>query len=131
MEEIDSKIFLNSLEEDADYLVFERGVKYYEDGKVYSVKVSEIREPDYVRITSSVKGSFTYKTTIGIKNSFLADYECSCPYSLDHGPCKHAVALGHVVAYSTEPVNVSQPSMFPSLNNSPHVPENTQKVEIT
>ncbi|MEF8977134.1 MAG: SWIM zinc finger family protein, partial [Halapricum sp.] len=69
---------------------FQRGVNYYEEGRVRDVTV-EGRE-----VTARVRGSREYRTTVDLSaNGF--DPWCSCPYDYA-GECKHVVAVLLTVA---------------------------------
>lgn len=69
---------------------FQRGVNYYEEGRVRDVTV-EGRE-----VTARVRGSREYRTTVDLSSDGF-DPWCSCPYDYA-GECKHVVAVLLTVA---------------------------------
>ena len=97
---LDPIVFLASLEDSVESSIFRRGLGYYQSNKVNTVRVLNdaelLQNQNYVRVSGVVRGTQTYKTSVGIKNSIFADYKCSCPYVSDHhnGACKHVIALG-------------------------------------
>lgn len=100
MYRIDQVVFLESMEKSVDDAVFRRGLRYYQSNLVNSLRIladDEYQDNSrYFRVSGVVRGTQTYKTSIGIKNGTFADYDCTCPYVRDHyndEPCKHVVAL--------------------------------------
>ncbi len=102
MIEIDPVVLLESLEESVDSTIFDRGLRYHHSGRVTSVKFLDDpyshKNPNYVRVSGVVSGSRTYKTVLGLDDSTVLDYECSCPYDMSDEPCKHIIALGITLA---------------------------------
>lgn len=101
MLKIDPISFLASLENSVEATIFRRGLGYYQSNLVHSVRIlndaNARADLNYIRVSGTVRGTQAYKTVIGIRDSIVADYECSCPYHTDHynnEPCKHVVALG-------------------------------------
>ncbi|WP_302082654.1 SWIM zinc finger family protein [Salinibaculum rarum] len=64
---------------------FERGVKYWENGRVQELDV------DGERIEATVRGSNDYDISIDVTNDAIRTH-CSCPYDYA-GDCKHIVAV--------------------------------------
>ncbi|ELY95157.1 hypothetical protein C483_02296 [Natrialba hulunbeirensis JCM 10989] len=64
---------------------FERGVKYYEQGRIQALEI------DAGEITASVRGSHDYEVSIDIDDNTIRTV-CSCPYDYA-GDCKHIVAV--------------------------------------
>jgi len=73
--------------------VFERGERYYRDGKLLSYNETEDSE---ISIRATVEGNYkNYEVVLkpDAKGS-LTTYECSCEsHSIWHGACKHVVAV--------------------------------------
>lgn len=71
----------------AGTLVFDRGVDYYEDGRV------ELFDLLPRRVTAEVAGTETYDVELRATDSGL-DWSCTCPYYAEDGAfCKHCVAV--------------------------------------
>src|ERR1700733_15042092 len=69
--------------------VFNRGVKYFDQGRVEKIHVSEFRD-----VRASVQGTRKYKVNLTLGESLshpLVNYHCTCPYYL-RDCCKHIVA---------------------------------------
>ena len=70
--------------------IFERGIAYFEDGAVGS-----IRQEDNV-FKARVRGTETYRVSLKIRPTGPPTIACDCPY--DYGDvCKHGIALGLAV----------------------------------
>jgi uncharacterized Zn finger protein len=75
------------LEEQAGWLIFERGVVYADHGRV-----TELEETD-AEVTAVVLGSSPYRVAIRLADGLLT-FDCSCPMGDDRAFCKHLVAVG-------------------------------------
>jgi len=76
-----------TLEEYAGNRSYERGLRYWEDGRVKSLVVGT------ADISAKVAGNYTYRVKLGVKGSKLS-YSCSCPVGQEWSFCKHCVAVG-------------------------------------
>lgn len=79
------------LEEQAGWLIFERGVNYADHGHVTALEATD------AEITAVVLGSSPYRVTIRLADGLLT-FDCSCPMGDDRAFCKHLVAVGLEVA---------------------------------
>lgn len=87
------KILQNNLKEFFAYRIFDRGVRYYQDDLVRSLKVFPTKYANKIVIRGSIEGSDYYDA------GFVFDFEtnqfdqlnCDCPY---YDSCKHLAALG-------------------------------------
>lgn len=79
---------------------FERGVDYFESGRVYSL--AEYNE----RITAQVQGTQPYQVDLWLENDDL-QYRCTCPVGVDGWFCKHCVAVA--LAWIDEPPPYQEP----------------------
>ena len=80
-----------SLEEQAGWLIFERGVAYADHGHVTALEATD------AEVTAVVLGSSPYRVAIRLANGLLT-FDCSCPMGDDRAFCKHLVAVGLEVA---------------------------------
>lgn len=64
-----------------------RGWDYYQSGRVYDVK------PTAQGYSAVVEGSDEYVVHIYMKNGYVADMDCDCPYAEDGNHCKHMAAV--------------------------------------
>ncbi len=72
--------------------IFFRGYNYYKENKILEYEYN----PREHSITALVKGSYDdYEVDINFdRNSgIIIDSYCSCPYYMQHGPCKHIAAV--------------------------------------
>lgn len=84
--------------------ILKRGLAYYRQGKVQSLKE---QEDGY---SARVKGSRIYKVAIQASGNVVFDTDCSCPYSQEGHYCKHEAAalyllekkLGGITLYDEE-----------------------------
>ena len=84
--------------------ILKRGLAYYRQGKVQSLKE---QEDGY---TARVKGSRIYKVAIQTSGNVVFDTDCNCPYSQEGHYCKHEAAalyllekkLGGITLYDEE-----------------------------
>ena len=81
------QIPLSEFEEHIDTSIKNRGLSYFAAGYV--------KEPEEIssgKFEAVVEGTENYTVELEIKDGFIIDYACNCPY--DWGPvCKHIVAL--------------------------------------
>jgi uncharacterized Zn finger protein len=78
---------LRNFEDYIDETILRRGLSYYKNGKVHEPE--EIHQGEYEAV---VEGTEDYTVRMTIKNGFITEYVCNCPY--DMGPvCKHVVAV--------------------------------------
>ena len=63
---------------------FDRGVRYFKEGRVQKINLSS------GILNAKVIGTKTYEVTIDIDNDFSSS--CTCPYDFD-GYCKHIIAV--------------------------------------
>jgi len=75
------------LEEQAGWLIFERGVDYADHGQVTALEATD------AQITAVVLGSSPYRVAIRLADGLLT-FDCSCPMGDDRVFCKHLVAAG-------------------------------------
>lgn len=75
------------IKRNASDLIYQRGVRYYNLGKV-----SELRyNPDENSVSANIVGTDIYETTLYFNEEGIAkSYTCTCPYEFF---CKHTVAL--------------------------------------
>lgn len=67
--------------------IYERGRKYFQQGKVRNVvQTNDGYEAD-------VMGSFLYHVSASLKNGKVTDMECDCPHAHSGNNCKHEAAL--------------------------------------
>jgi hypothetical protein len=64
---------------------FERGMGYFEEGRV------TLKSATPVRVTATVSGAIDYRVEIGLKAEKMISATCNCPYDWG-GHCKHIVA---------------------------------------
>ena len=76
--------------------VFERGVGYWEDGRVES-----LAEEDG-RLHATVRGTVPYGVEMWFEDDSLR-WRCSCPAAEDGSFCKHCTALALSLLYGDEP----------------------------
>ena len=74
---------------------FQRGVSYYEDGRVGELTL------DGSDVTATVRGSAEYRVTADLSVKGFGGW-CSCPYDYA-GDCKHIVAVLPVTARESRP----------------------------
>lgn len=68
-------------------LVFDRGIDYYEDGRVELIDLLPRR------VTAEVAGTETYDVELRVADTGL-DWSCTCPFYAEDGAfCKHCVAV--------------------------------------
>jgi hypothetical protein len=79
------------LEEQAGWLIFERGLAYADHGHVTALEETD------AEITAVVLGSSPYQVLIRLADALLT-FDCSCPMGDDRAFCKHLVAVGLEVA---------------------------------
>ena len=79
------------LEEQAGWLIFERGVAYADHGRVTALEATD------AEVTAVVLGSSPYRVAIRLAGGLLT-FDCSCPMGDDRTFCKHLVAVGLEVA---------------------------------
>src|SRR6266511_1616640 len=77
----------STLEELAGERAFDRGVDYFEEGRVAGLK-----EQDGV-ITARVRGTYEYRVKLWADEDELT-FDCNCPVGQDRIFCKHCVAVG-------------------------------------
>jgi len=81
------KIPLQNFEQYIDETILKRGYQYFKKGMV-----DEPVEISHGEYEANVNGTDLYTVRLAIKNGFISEYVCSCPYDL--GPvCKHVVAV--------------------------------------
>lgn len=88
---------------------FERGVKYWENGRVQELDV------DGERIEATVRGSNDYDVSIDVANDAVLTH-CSCPYDYA-GDCKHIVAV--LLAVNDRDIDTDTDSGDESIENLP------------
>jgi hypothetical protein len=79
------------LEEQAGWLIFERGLAYADHGQVTELETTD------TEVTGMVLGSSPYRVVIRLADGLLT-FDCSCPMGDDRTFCKHLVAVGLEVA---------------------------------
>jgi len=89
--------------------VYERGERYYRDGKLLSYNATE--DMDNTNVRASVEGNYkNYEVSLKLDSAgALSSYSCSCEsHSIWRGACKHVVAVlfahaeGHARMFSAE-----------------------------
>lgn len=81
---------LQSLSTDFSRVIRQRGLDYYNRGKV---RLTEVDPGDPGRVLAFVQGTRRYTVQLGF-GSIEATYSCSCPYFFDREePCKHLWAV--------------------------------------
>ena len=76
--------------------VFERGVGYWEDGRVESLAEGD------GRLHATVRGTVPYGVEMWFEDDSLR-WRCSCPAAEDGSFCKHCTALALSLLYGDEP----------------------------
>lgn len=98
-----------NLKQYAEFLVFERGKKYFRDQRV------KITSTTFDTVTAIVRGVSPYHVTLWIKEDEL-DADCSCPHAYQGYFCKHMVATGMAVhAYIGETPTISWKNQLDNL----------------
>ena len=81
---------LQSLSTDFSRVIRQRGLDYYNRGKV---RLTEVDPGDPGHVLAFVQGTRRYTVQLGF-GSIEATYSCSCPYFFDREePCKHLWAV--------------------------------------
>ena len=81
------------LENLAGFVIYERGLKYFERGMVSNLTIEEIENsPEHILVSGEVRGDDIYvgNFIFDLKNKIFLEAECDCPFN--HF-CKHTVAL--------------------------------------
>ncbi len=76
-----------NIRELAGYRFFQRGVNYFNEGRVIDLKMHK------GEIRASVRGTHKYSVRFRIKEKDL-EYYCNCPVGSEYDFCKHCVAAG-------------------------------------
>jgi uncharacterized Zn finger protein len=98
----------------AGEIYFDRGLDYYEEGRVRSVAV------DAAKVTGTVEGTWSYQVTLRRTGARL-DGSCTCPVGQSGGFCKHCVALGLAWLEAGEPGGgEAEPALRPFLDTLDH-----------
>jgi uncharacterized Zn finger protein len=79
------KLGLDKIKELCTKASFERGQRYFEDGRV------RIRELSPSRVTAAVAGTSNYRVEVDLEDEKGISAACTCPYDWE-GYCKHIVA---------------------------------------
>ena len=74
-------------------LVFKRGQKYYENGHVGKIKITNSK--DELEISAKVEGQYDdYQVNLVFEKDKHMFFDCECPAYYEYtGACKHVVAL--------------------------------------
>ena len=81
------KIPLDQFEQHIDEKILQRGLDYFQKGRVHDLE--EVSPHNYEAV---VEGSEDYFVELTVENDVVTDYSCDCPY--DMGPvCKHVAAV--------------------------------------
>ncbi|TRZ77582.1 hypothetical protein D4R87_02410 [bacterium] len=80
-----------NLRQNAEYMIYNRGLNYYNLGYVQSIKVSA--RANKILIEGRVSGTrdYTSKLNFDIQKDEFSGLNCTCPYG---SYCKHSIALG-------------------------------------
>lgn len=78
---------MNDWREKFEAHILERGIKYYEQGRVSPVEKTDCG------YRATVHGSDSYTVDIFVEESDVTDMECSCPYAESGENCKHMAAV--------------------------------------
>lgn len=73
--------------------ILSRGLRYWRDGKVANLDISD------KRITAMVKGTSNYFVELDLDNGMPVEMYCTCPYAASGEKCKHMAA----VMYAADP----------------------------
>ncbi|MBV8757843.1 MAG: hypothetical protein JO257_11220, partial [Deltaproteobacteria bacterium] len=84
---------------------YERGVRYFEQGRVASWKASDSE------VTGVVMGSDEYTARL-FTNGKQLGYDCTCPAADRGAACKHVVALGLAFLSEQQPAPASTGPVF-------------------
>lgn len=86
--------YLNTVKKMATGQVFNRGIRYYNNGNITSYSIDEV-EGKY-RIEATVSGTYNYSVSIKLyfdeNDKLYYQTGCSCPYDWG-GKCKHVIAV--------------------------------------
>ena len=93
---VDIRIDLDEIRGLCTEASFDRGAKYFEEGRV------KIKDASSDRIEATVEGTDRYRVEVDLTNGISAI--CSCPYSFE-GYCKHIVAT--LLAVRSNPLEVA------------------------
>lgn len=85
---------INNFEQNIDTRLLERGLQYYQEGKILTIE--QIDEGLWEAI---VTGSENYHIAIELNNDKIIKSSCSCPYDLGEY-CKHRIAIFNFLKYS-------------------------------
>src|SRR6185312_3305469 len=85
---------------------YERGVRYFEQGRVASWQAASANE-----VTGVVMGSDEYTARL-YTNGKQIGYDCTCPAADRGAACKHVVALGLAYLSEQQPAPVSTGPVF-------------------
>jgi len=102
--------------------VFERGERYYRDGKLISYNAAEDTD-GITNVRASVEGNYkNYDVSLKLDGSALSGYACSCEsHSIWRGACKHVVAVlfahseGYALMFSEEKMRHHAQSLTENL----------------
>ena len=78
---------MNDWREKFEAHILERGIKYYEQGRVSPVEKTDCG------YRATVHGSDSYTVDIFVEEGDVTDMECSCPYAESGENCKHMAAV--------------------------------------
>ncbi len=81
----------------AESRIYERGVRYFADGRV------EPEAGSTERVRATVRGTLPYTVDLWIDRG-NPEWSCTCPYAEDGAFCKHCVAVGLLVASGSDSV---------------------------
>lgn len=84
-----------------EYNILDRGMDYFEDGRVTVKEISENR------ILADVEGSEDYNIRIRLENGEIATMRCDCPYATGGAKCKHMAAVLYATAKKYEALSQS------------------------
>ncbi|MCR5491761.1 MAG: hypothetical protein K6F32_06505 [Bacilli bacterium] len=105
---IQSEEMLNKNEEMFSKAIWDRGLSYYREGKVF------LTFSDGKEVHADVVGSSKYSVRLDFVGTELKKAKCNCPY--DRGLCKHEAAALMAFAYSD--YEIEEVAVKPSLSDS-------------
>lgn len=81
------KLSINEFEPHVDKIILKRGLSYFKNGAIL-----DFTEISYNEFEAIVLGSEEYVVQLEIKNNFVTEHSCDCPF--DSRPiCKHIVEV--------------------------------------
>lgn len=85
---------INNFEENIDPRLLERGLQYYQDGKILTIE-----QIDKGLWEAIVSGTNNYEVIVELQGEKITKSNCTCPFDLGEY-CKHQIAIFNFFKYS-------------------------------